>query len=132
MIRRPPRSTLFPYTTLFRSRGPAARTAARPRSLACAPREYPVKQPVQHGDAADATEHAEEEGEGARAGDRRRVLVAQEQPERRCLKQHIAEQKAEGNIPEQAEVEIAGRPVWQNEAHLPTVEVACQATEDSA
>src|SRR3712207_7614825 len=25
MIRRPPRSTLFPYTTLFRSRGPAAR-----------------------------------------------------------------------------------------------------------
>src|SRR2546430_10936560 len=27
MIRRPPRSTLFPYTTLFRSRGPA-----RPRS----------------------------------------------------------------------------------------------------
>src|SRR3712207_8463030 len=28
MIRRPPRSTLFPYTTLFRSRAPAA--AARP------------------------------------------------------------------------------------------------------
>src|SRR5437667_7577779 len=25
MIRRPPRSTLFPYTTLFRSGGPAAR-----------------------------------------------------------------------------------------------------------
>src|SRR3712207_7396181 len=24
MIRRPPRSTLFPYTTLFRSRGPAS------------------------------------------------------------------------------------------------------------
>src|SRR3712207_8687737 len=29
MIRRPPRSTLFPYTTLFRSR--AARAAAAPR-----------------------------------------------------------------------------------------------------
>src|SRR3712207_8931202 len=29
MIRRPPRSTLFPYTTLFRSRG--ARPLARPR-----------------------------------------------------------------------------------------------------
>src|SRR3712207_7144874 len=30
MIRRPPRSTLFPYTTLFRSeRGAARRTAAR-------------------------------------------------------------------------------------------------------
>src|SRR5436190_13175063 len=25
MIRRPPRSTLFPYTTLFRSRGPSLR-----------------------------------------------------------------------------------------------------------
>src|SRR3712207_9272172 len=32
MIRRPPRSTLFPYTTLFRSRGPGARSS---------PREYP-------------------------------------------------------------------------------------------
>src|SRR2546425_7258210 len=35
MIRRPPRSTLFPYTTLFRSRGgsrprPVRRRAARP------------------------------------------------------------------------------------------------------
>src|SRR2546425_3699934 len=28
MIRRPPRSTLFPYTTLFRSRGRARRAAA--------------------------------------------------------------------------------------------------------
>src|SRR3712207_9082571 len=27
MIRRPPRSTLFPYTTLFRSRAPAAAVA---------------------------------------------------------------------------------------------------------
>src|SRR3712207_8817166 len=29
MIRRPPRSTLFPYTTLFRSRARRARPAAR-------------------------------------------------------------------------------------------------------
>src|SRR5689334_24077946 len=29
MIRRPPRSTLFPYTTLFRSRGRGARDRAR-------------------------------------------------------------------------------------------------------
>ena len=29
MIRRPPRSTLFPYTTLFRSRTPAAAQADR-------------------------------------------------------------------------------------------------------
>src|SRR2546427_7714917 len=33
MIRRPPRSTLFPYTTLFRSRGPdRAELQARDRS----------------------------------------------------------------------------------------------------
>src|SRR3712207_7025545 len=31
MIRRPPRSTLFPYTTLFRSRGPHHRPAPAPR-----------------------------------------------------------------------------------------------------
>src|SRR2546430_5491712 len=30
MIRRPPRSTLFPYTTLFRSRRRSARLAAHP------------------------------------------------------------------------------------------------------
>src|SRR2546422_7157174 len=33
MIRRPPRSTLFPYTTLFRSRGDRA-AAAEPRGAA--------------------------------------------------------------------------------------------------
>src|SRR6266536_3307338 len=33
MIRRPPRSTLFPYTTLFRSRGRAADGRPRRRSL---------------------------------------------------------------------------------------------------
>src|SRR3712207_6952568 len=31
MIRRPPRSTLFPYTTLFRSLGVGAMQAARPQ-----------------------------------------------------------------------------------------------------
>src|SRR5438105_8115455 len=34
MIRRPPRSTLFPYTTLFRSGGVLAETGAAPRLLA--------------------------------------------------------------------------------------------------
>src|SRR3712207_7121251 len=34
MIRRPPRSTLFPYTTLFRSRGRAGRTACHVRARA--------------------------------------------------------------------------------------------------
>src|SRR2546421_4942657 len=34
MIRRPPRSTLFPYTTLFRSLGPAALWRGRRRDSA--------------------------------------------------------------------------------------------------
>src|SRR3712207_7361122 len=33
MIRRPPRSTLFPYTTLFRSRGRARRARGEPEPL---------------------------------------------------------------------------------------------------
>src|SRR5260221_8975558 len=38
MIRRPPRSTLFPYTTLFRSPAQSHRTAHPPRSAGCAAR----------------------------------------------------------------------------------------------
>src|SRR5437773_7699179 len=33
MIRRPPRSTLFPYTTLFRSRKPPPASSAQPSPL---------------------------------------------------------------------------------------------------
>src|SRR3712207_7290491 len=33
MIRRPPRSTLFPYTTLFRSLGPRADVGERPEPV---------------------------------------------------------------------------------------------------
>src|SRR5256886_13227890 len=40
MIRRPPRSTLFPYTTLFRSREHARRLAAHRGVRARAPRVY--------------------------------------------------------------------------------------------
>src|SRR5437763_8681568 len=35
MIRRPPRSTLFPYTTLFRSKYCSSLTSARPMSVSC-------------------------------------------------------------------------------------------------
>src|SRR3712207_8382612 len=37
MIRRPPRSTLFPYTTLFRSRRAGSRDARRARTARTAP-----------------------------------------------------------------------------------------------
>src|SRR2546427_7359475 len=38
MIRRPPRSTLFPYTTLFRSRNPAGAAGAPCSCVAAAPK----------------------------------------------------------------------------------------------
>src|SRR5260370_13048175 len=41
MIRRPPRSTLFPYTTLFRSRA----DRLRDRQLGVGPRRSPVDHP---------------------------------------------------------------------------------------
>src|SRR2546430_9664763 len=46
MIRRPPRSTLFPYTTLFRSR----RAVAQGPSVARVPIQKPQRLPRAHGD----------------------------------------------------------------------------------
>src|SRR3712207_7496513 len=46
MIRRPPRSTLFPYTTLFRSPAPAGGQPARGPRRGGARREPPVRRPV--------------------------------------------------------------------------------------
>src|SRR5256885_4703906 len=46
MIRRPPRSTLFPYTTLFRSRTPErTRLLGRCRALRGAARRQPFERP---------------------------------------------------------------------------------------
>src|SRR5215208_5800819 len=47
MIRRPPRSTLFPYTTLFRSR-PRPRPGAPRRSCAARPRSTPPPRSEEH------------------------------------------------------------------------------------
>src|SRR3712207_7960995 len=49
MIRRPPRSTLFPYTTLFRSQlSSAARGPARLQALAAPARRRPGPRRLQH------------------------------------------------------------------------------------
>src|SRR3712207_8449092 len=60
MIRRPPRSTLFPYTTLFRSHPPPP---GRPRAggdrrcdLRRVPRAQPARRPRPRPDAADRSE----------------------------------------------------------------------------
>src|SRR3712207_8113948 len=46
MIRRPPRSTLFPYTTLFRSKEPGARDRAPVLALTPAPAPAPALAPA--------------------------------------------------------------------------------------
>src|SRR5689334_23536599 len=61
MIRRPPRSTLFPYTTLFRSRGDLD---PRPADPELGPHRQPRSNPGAHGRslehalARDAVDHA--------------------------------------------------------------------------
>src|SRR3712207_7235270 len=45
MIRRPPRSTLFPYTTLFRSRGARARLAVAPVNGETETRDVHLRRP---------------------------------------------------------------------------------------
>src|SRR2546430_8653326 len=80
MIRRPPRSTLFPYTTLFRSRiTNFAAQPARPPSFPVSPpanRPVPVvAQPLPLVADADVKEYTAKPGktgnDGGRAGDRK-------------------------------------------------------------
>src|SRR3712207_8324505 len=52
MIRRPPRSTLFPYTTLFRSLGPARKLARAQQVAALAVLQH-VDRGVEAGDLAE-------------------------------------------------------------------------------
>src|SRR5436190_9374461 len=56
MMRRPPRSTLFPYTTLFRSRG----QAALGRDPLAAHGVLPIGRPKQRRRAARSEEHTSE------------------------------------------------------------------------
>src|SRR2546425_6753543 len=64
MIRRPPRSTLFPYTTLFRSRGPGPpRPGAGPRrAMRTRPPPAPHRRtaPATTGRSARSEEHTSE------------------------------------------------------------------------
>src|SRR3712207_8406257 len=66
MIRRPPRSTLFPYTTLFRSHQLPARPRAEPgplrpcgAALEAGP-EAPVRQPAHRAGRTRSEEHTSE------------------------------------------------------------------------
>src|SRR2546430_9347744 len=77
MIRRPPRSTLFPYTTLFRSREPAGRRGGTARGH----RDVARLRLLEHG--ADRSRHA----------GRRRVRAA-----RRRSEEHTSELQSQSNL----------------------------------
>src|SRR3712207_8602374 len=62
MIRRPPRSTLFPYTTLFRSRDPPALPAdLRLRHQAREPQPSQVRPSEPRGDGGSDRDHQRSE-----------------------------------------------------------------------
>src|SRR2546430_13075714 len=61
MIRRPPRSTLFPYTTLFRSQRPDSAgedSRFRPRSRLSCPEDAELLQPISAGSLSNAHSRA--------------------------------------------------------------------------
>src|SRR2546425_9535186 len=69
MIRRPPRSTLFPYTTLFRSRGRArdVRIEVRRHVEPRAPRRIDAGDHVRHPPPVQAPRHLEVPDLGGRS-----------------------------------------------------------------
>src|SRR3712207_7696541 len=79
MIRRPPRSTLFPYTTLFRPRPPGAVEGAVARDAGVVPETHP--------DVDPAPETVPAEG---RSGDRhqrsRRLSFVRPDPDRKSTR----------------------------------------------
>src|SRR5689334_24167933 len=60
MIRRPPRSTLFPYTTLFRSAQPAAPDTTQEHQLRAEALRLPPRQARQLGAPDRSEEHTSE------------------------------------------------------------------------
>src|SRR3712207_7287914 len=101
MIRRPPRSTLFPYTTLFRSRGRAAVPARRPvpRVRAAPAQGHPAVRPArlrQDADRQGGRQLAGQEGDrkstrlnSSHANISYAVFCLKKKKKNICLKSHI-------------------------------------------
>src|SRR2546426_4605312 len=94
MIRRPPRSTLFPYTTLFRSRGGRAR---EPRLLG-GPRPGRGRGRAQWRDAAPQPAPAHPSGSGGAGGGRRGRLHPRSRPARRGVLRRRAGRAARARL----------------------------------
>src|SRR2546430_10108401 len=87
MIRRPPRSTLFPYTTLFRS--PVVDAWPEP---GCDTAEAPDHRLLVGGHREDAGEEIADDGEGQESADPRRAP-----PEARS-EEHTSELQSQSNL----------------------------------
>src|SRR2546422_7764416 len=87
MIRRPPRSTLFPYTTLFRS--PHRRSAGRAQAaLARRPADHHARdQAGRYAELGYAVLACDMFGEGV-AGDRERIMACQDRKSTRLNSSH--------------------------------------------
>src|SRR5256886_13774069 len=104
MIRRPPRSTLFPYTTLFRSVPPAALAAARDQQLLAVTGEVSelfVRVGVAH-HGADRHRHVQDRTAAAAA-----VIRAAELPVRRLEGPLDAEIRQRSDAPRRAQGDAA-------------------------
>src|SRR3712207_8820031 len=86
MIRRPPRSTLFPYTTLFRS--PPARR--RRKILSCDPRALPGRGPRRNGSRSRGTGWSRRSEEHTSELQSRQYLVCRLLLEKKQYPSHVS------------------------------------------
>src|SRR2546430_4462124 len=95
MIRRPPRSTLFPYTPLFRSRPGAA---ARRRVRAARSRAVFAAGPVAHGALRRADRHAGRAQDDAAASRVPEDELRHEPPRLLRSEEHTSELQSQSNL----------------------------------
>src|SRR2546427_12825024 len=92
MIRRPPRSTLFPYTTLSRSRG--ARTRGRLPRRAHRPDRAGSRRSVAWLGAGEPRRSGDERARAARGGGRR----VRDPPVQERSEEHTSELQSQSNL----------------------------------
>src|SRR2546427_130268 len=126
MIRRPPRSTLFPYTTLFRSRSAASRvpSAWRNGTKACASRERSAarRSPIPR-ESCSADESAQRrKALGAQpvapVAARRSVLRMRGEDRRRATLFHLISKQIQ-DLLGVLRIEVAGGLVGEDQLRVP-------------
>src|SRR5256886_15506923 len=101
MIRRPPRSTLFPYTTLFRS---VSRTPERPAALRDADRVHRPRSRERQVDSGVAHHRKADGGADAVVAAQRRG--ASGRPRKRLIVERVRHEQSGVAVVEQREAEL--------------------------